>query len=198
MKLIAIEGIDHSGKATQVKLLKEFLESKGFKVTVYDFPHYESVTGGIIQQWLYKKIDGDKYFFELMQTADKQLAQNYIQELDEQGFDFLLLDRYTTSQKAYAMASGLLEWTEELQRYMRKPDYEIFIDLPAEVSMSRKGKHGDNDRYESDKEFLDTVRHAYKTIFSTSTTYVRIINGELPIGVIQEKIQQSVSRYFDL
>ncbi|MDK2600578.1 hypothetical protein QO179_24095 [Bacillus stercoris] len=54
-------------------------------------------------------------------------------------------------------------WIRALQINIREPDIEIFIDIPAEESMKRKGKHnnGENDRYESDLKMLKNVREIY-------------------------------------
>jgi dTMP kinase len=97
-------------------------------------------------------------------TADKQAQQHWFDELENLGIDYLILDRYTGSQDVYSIANGISPvWTAMLQIYMRMPDFEIFIDIPPEESMSRKGKHnnGLNDRYESDLNLLTKVRDLY-------------------------------------
>lgn len=159
MKIIAIEGLDKSGKHTQTKLLAEYLKTLGYKVVQSEFHRYDTPTGQLIMKWLKKEWDVDQKTIELIMTADKQAQQQWFNQLEEEGVDFLILDRYTTSQQVYAEANGIdPNWTNELQKYMRKPDIEIFIDIPAEESMRRKGKHGENDRYESDLKLLNKVR----------------------------------------
>lgn len=115
-------------------------------------------------KWLKKEWDVDQTTIELVMTADKQAQQKWFTELEEQGVDYLILDRYRGSQDVYSRANGIdPEWTASLQKYMRNADIEIFIDIPAEVSMARKGKHnnGENDRYESDLGLLKRVRNLY-------------------------------------
>jgi dTMP kinase len=159
MKIIAIEGLDKSGKHTQSNMLVEYLRSKGYKVEKSEFHRYDTPTGQLIRKWLYKEWDVDQTTIELIMTADKQAQQKWFNELEEQGVDFLVLDRYTKSQFVYSLSNDIEpKWTLELQKYMRKPDMEIFIDIPAEESMKRKGKHGENDRYESDLALLNEVR----------------------------------------
>lgn len=164
MKIIAIEGLDKSGKATQAKLLTEYLKTAGFKVVQSEFHRYDTPTGELVMKWLQKKWDVDQTTIELIMTADKQAQQKWFTELEEQGIDFLILDRYVGSQQVYSHTNGVSPiWTAMLQQYMRKPDIEIFIDISAEESMKRKGKHnnGENDRYESDLEMLKRVRQIY-------------------------------------
>lgn len=164
MKIIAIEGLDKSGKHTQTKLLTEYLKTLGYKVVQSEFHRYDTPTGQLIMKWLKKEWNVDQKTIELIMSADKQAQQQWFNQLEEEDVDFLILDRYTTSQQVYAEANGIdPNWTNELQKYMRKPDIEIFIDIPAEESMRRKGKHnnGENDRYESDLELLNCVRQLY-------------------------------------
>lgn len=159
MKIIAIEGLDKSGKHTQSNMLVDYLRSRGYKVEKSEFHRYDTPTGQLIQKWLYKEWDVDQTTIELIMAADKQAQQKWFKELEDQGVDFLILDRYTVSQFVYSLANDIeREWTIALQKYMRKPDLNIFIDIEAEESMRRKGKHGENDRYESDLKLLNGVR----------------------------------------
>lgn len=164
MKIISVEGLDKSGKHTQTELLKEYLQEAGYTVEKSEFHRYDTPTGELIMKWLRKEWDVDQKTIELIMTADKQAQQQWFDELDAQGIDFLILDRYTGSQQVYSYANGVGPmWTAALQQHMRKPDVEVFIDIPAEESMKRKGKHnnGVNDRYESDLQLLTRVRELY-------------------------------------
>ena len=190
MRIIAIEGLDKSGKATQSKLLTDYLKSLGLKVVQSEFHRYDTPTGELIRQWLCKEWDVDQHTIELIMTADKQAQQKWFYELKNQGVDFLILDRYMASQQVYSEANGISpEWTAELQSYMWIPDIEIFIDIPAEESMSRKGKHnnGENDRYESDLSMLQNVRALY-----SSRDNIQIDGMQTPRDV-HEDIKSSLS-----
>lgn len=166
MNIIVLEGLDKSGKATQTNLLVNHLTYLGFTVSTMDFHNYTSPTGQLIKKWLYRQWDVDKATIELIMAADKQAQQKYFAELEANGVDFLVLDRYTGSQNCYAHASNLdPQWILSLQKYLREPDFEIFIDISPQESMRRKGKHGENDRYESDLLFLTSVRSSYHRYF---------------------------------
>jgi dTMP kinase len=95
-------------------------------------------------------------------AADKQAQQEWFYDLEKNNVDFLVLDRYTMSQFVYSLANNMEKpWVLQLQRFMRKPDLNIFIDIPGEESMKRKGKWGENDRYESDLALLNEVRSLF-------------------------------------
>jgi dTMP kinase len=185
MKIIAIEGLDKSGKYSQTELLLKYLQEQGHKVVKSEFHRYDTPTGELIMKWLTGQWDVDQHTIELIMTADKQAQQKWFDELEEQGVDFLVLDRYTGSQQVYSLANGISPmWTAMLQKHMRQPDMEIFIDIPADVSMGRKGKHnnGENDRYESDLELLKRVRGLF-----TQRNNIKI-DGEQSV----EKVHQDI------
>lgn len=188
MKIIAIEGLDKSGKHTQSKMLAEYLESKGYNVVQSEFHRYDTPTGELIMKWLRKEWDVDQATIELIMAADKQAQQDWFNDLEVvQGVDFLILDRYTRSQLAYALANGVSgHWVKQLQMCMRPPNLEILIDIPAEVSMERKGKWGDNDRYESDLKLLKDVRAIYNVFIKN------VIDGEQSVEEVHRDIIKEV------
>lgn len=187
MKIITFEGLDKSGKKSQSDMLLEYLDNLGCKVTKSEFHRYDTPTGALVMKWLRNEWDVDQETIELVMAADKQAQQKWIQALEDDGYDYLILDRYTSSQLIYAYCNGVNPmWAASLQSNMRKPDIEILLDIPAEVSMSRKGKHGDNDRYESDKEMLTRVREQYLNHFKKPNKL--IIDGLNEVGKIHSEI----------
>lgn len=199
MKIIAIEGLDKSGKYTQSMMLRDRLEKDGFKAVYSAFHRYDTPTGKLIQEWLYKKYEVDQYTIELIMTADKQAQQKWFHELEfNEKVDFLILDRYIASQVSYGFASSNnkdWDWLLALQEKLRKPDLEILIDIPAEVSINRKGKYFGNDRYESDLNFLQTVRRFYKVYFNGNWP---IVDGKNTIDQIHSDIYNEVVKKFIL
>lgn len=195
MEIIALEGIDKSGKHTQAKKLFEALKNKGYRVEKTEFHRYDTPTGRLIRQWLNQEWDVDQSTIEFIMAADKQAQQRWFEKLDEQGYDYLIIDRYTLSQEVYAIANGLHpHWVNQLQRYMRQPNLEILIDIPPEESMKRKGKFGENDRYESDKALLTNVRdHYLKEARAINRAnwkqgYVKVIDGMQTVEPIHQEI----------
>jgi dTMP kinase len=192
MKIIVIEGLDKSGKFTQTKILAEMLAALGYRVVQSEFHRYDTPTGHLVMKWLTGKYNVDQATIELIMSADKQAQQNNFKALEEDGVDFLILDRYLLSQIAYSTVNGMeLDWVLAMQKYMRKPDLDIVIDIPAEVSMTRKGKHNDgvNDKYESNLLMLQKVRGKYLTLKEgISAPRKIIVDGERSILKIHDEI----------
>jgi len=192
MRILSFEGLDKSGKYSASVFLETYLKERGYSVARSEFHRYDTPTGELIMKWLKKEWEVDQKTIELIMAADKQAQQAWFKELDEAGTDFLILDRYTTSQEAYALANGLpIYWIHALQQYMRFPDIEILIDIPAEVSMARKGKHnnGENDRYESDLDLLTKVRSIYLQNSGIQ------IDGTKPLEEVHKDIVSALVEY---
>lgn len=192
MFLIALEGLDKSGKYTQSNLLAKRLSEDGCKVIQSEFHRYDQPTGKLIIDWLTGRWNTDQYTIELVMAADKQAQQNWFTELESEGCDVLILDRYLLSQIAYGKANGMdYNWILQLQKNMRKSNLEIVIDIPAEVSMNRKGKHnnGNNDKYESNLAMLKEARENF-IIFKNGITATEkyIVDGLMTIEELHEDI----------
>lgn len=201
MEIINFEGLDKSGKKTQSDMLYEYLKSKGYKVYKTEFHRYDTPTGQLIRKWLDKEYDVDQITIELIMTADKQAQQNLFKQLEKEGYDYLILDRYTWSQRVYSSAtnpfkgfnqSAYQTWIENISKYIKEPDYVIYLDVSVEESMLRKGEHGENDRYESDKELLNRVREEYLDMITgnifSENSYFRI-DGSQPTEEVWEEVR---------
>lgn len=182
MKIIALEGLDKSGKNTALKAIVEYLENLNYKVMTMSFPQYDAEIGRLIWKWLHGELDVDHQTFELLQAADKQSAQSLINDYRKQGVDYLIIDRYELSRLAYGSRENHNGWVRSLGRYVEKPDITIIFDVDPEVSMSRKGEHGDNDRYESDLKQLEFASKYYKYYYSSGVDKnCYLINANQPI-----------------
>ena len=101
MQIIAIEGLDKSGKNTLVKDLELDLKSQGYSVETMEFHNYDSPTGKIIWDWLRGNYEADQKTIELIMAADKHAQKKKIEDFRINGVDYLLIDRYILSQKVY-------------------------------------------------------------------------------------------------
>lgn len=195
MKIIAFEGIDKSGKHTQSSILFNRLCKDGFKSELSEFHRYDQPTGRLIRDWLTKQYNVSQKTIELIMAADKQAQQEWFHHLEKNGCEYLVLDRYLTSQTVYGeVAGGNAMWISDLQRFMEPPDLEILLDIPADVSYLRANKRGANDRYEENIEFLHKVRMEYLSCFYDKMRigYGLIIDGTRDTSEIAESIYEFV------
>lgn len=199
MKIIETEGLDKAGKYTQSKLLAEYLKSLGYKVVQSEFHRYDTPTGKLIRDYLYKQYEVNDKTIELIMTADKVAQQDWFEQLKQEGVDFLILDRYVGSQTSYALAKGLpIDFIQTLSSLVVQPNLSIFLDISPELSMARKGKHGENDRYESDLAYLTKVRECYKEYFNWQPHKRFILRNldNLTQTEVADKVQRLVQSFF--
>ena len=124
-KLIAIEGIDGSGKRTQVELLTHSLRAQGHSVYATGFPQYDSGFGKMVGQFLNGELGAlesvDPHFSALLYAGDRFESKPKLEEALSNG-QIVLADRYIASNLAHQTArlapekrSVFVEWIEHLE-----------------------------------------------------------------------------------
>ena len=157
--LIAIEGLDQSGKATQAQLLRDQLRQGGTRARMVSFPDY----GTSIGEELARALQGEReYGPEVMQLL--YIANRYERKADlERWLDgglVVVCDRYVASSVAYGEAQGLdVDWLTQTQRFLPASDLTILLDITPQLAVERKATG--RDRYERDLSLLGRVRDSY-------------------------------------
>ena len=176
-KLIVIEGVDSSGKATQSRLLYEKLSELGYKAGSIEFPNYASDSSAIVKMYLNgefgKSPDSvNAYAASIFFAADRfATVYNTNKDMFEYS-DVVIADRYTTSNmvhqaskiSAIEQKSTFLDWLYDLEYEklsLPKPDLTIFLDMPvpyARQLMAQRANKIDNsmqkDIHESNETYL--------------------------------------------
>ena len=133
-KFIVIEGIDGSGKRTQIELLVRALEAKGVAVAQIGFPNYEQFFGKLVGQFLNGDFgaleDVDPHFSAMLYAGDRlQAAPGIRADLD--AGKMVLADRYIASNLAHQGSRVPGEKRGEFLAWLKKLEYEIYA-LPPE------------------------------------------------------------------
>jgi dTMP kinase len=193
--LIAVEGIDGSGKNTQAHLLVDWFKTQGFAATYRDFPRYENLTGKAIGahlagKWKASEDTGlDELVFQALMTVNRFEEIPEILQLLDKGP--VVLDRYWASGYAYGAANGLpTEWLGTIHALLPAPDVCVLIDVPVGASWERRPER--RDRYETQKDMLEKVRQHYHDLFKEKIAAGRewhILNGMGTIDEVQERLR---------
>lgn len=165
--LVAIEGIDGSGKTTEAKLLRDFLKQEGYPVTLFLEP-----TKG---KW------GGFYF------SREEDAKNKLKPvLDDK--KIVIMDRFYMSSVAYQGALGLnpdlIE--KESKAIAPMPDLTIILDLPPRVALSRI-ENNRTSKLSAFEGYLGKVRKIYIKRYSGRLD-VKIIDASSPPNAILTQI----------
>ena len=179
-RLLVIEGLDGSGKATQAKLLASHLAESGCKVMEITFPDYESDSSALVKMYLSgqfgdKPDDVNAYAASSFYAVDRfaSYKTDWGEFYREGGL--VLSDRYTTSNAVHQCSKlppmhwdGFLNWLFDFE-YKKfgipAPDAVIYLAVDPEVSqrLITERYHGDEskkDVHEKDTEYLARSRCA--------------------------------------
>jgi dTMP kinase len=133
-KLIALEGIDGSGKRTQLDLLAGAFNARGVATHQVSFPRYESSFGKLVGQYLNGDFGGldtvDPHLSALLYAGDRLEAKPEIEAALSAG-KIVLADRYTGSNLAHQTARVPVEQREEFLSWLQRLEYGLY-GLPAE------------------------------------------------------------------
>jgi len=129
-KFIVLEGTDGSGKATQLKLLIDFLKTQDHKVKQIHFPqYYTSLFGKLAGRFLKGEFGGIKgvspYLASLTYAGDRFEAKERIRKWLDQG-RLVVSNRYIGSNMAHQTAKLPKDEQMKFLRFLEKMEYEIF------------------------------------------------------------------------
>lgn len=214
-KLIVLEGLDGSGKSTQLELLLSGLQQRGIDCRSYSFPDYESDASAPLRMYLSgafgdKPGDVNAYAAATFFSIDRYA--NYKQHWEEyykQGGN-VIVGRYTTSNAIHQGSKlpkecweNYLAWLYDFEYNkmgLPKPDLVVFLDMPVEVSQRLlsgryQGNEAKKDIHERDIEYLETCRRAatFAAFYSGWQTVHCAMSGQpRAIGEIADEIMQKV------
>ncbi len=189
MRFVVIEGLDGSGKSTQLKLLREYLEKEAISFKYLHFPRLEiGIYGELIAKFLRGEMGAndqvDPYLVALIFAGDRSDASVQIRQWMDDGF-LVIVDRYVYSNIAFQCAKiedheerrRLRDWILELEfgyNKLPRPDINFFLNVPFEftrqqLNHTRDGDDraylkGERDIHEENLDFQERVRQVYLSL----------------------------------
>jgi len=182
---LVVEGVDGCGKSTQARLLSEWLEEQGVGVFLTAEP-----TSGRIGKFIREVLSGsenvDAKTLALLFTADRMEHISCEIEPALLAKKTVVCERYYHSTIAYQSSQGVdRSWLVELNRFAKKPDLTIFIDVDPSKAVSRTT----TEEIFENKKFLESVRKNY-LLFNDLTT----VDGSGTLEEVFEEIKQVFSQ----
>jgi len=204
-KLITFEGIDGSGKSTQIQMLENEFEKLGVEYKTFREP------GGTELSEKIRNILLDKKNIELITTAESllfaaaraQLTAQKIQPAIIRGI-FVICDRFTDSTIAYQGYGRELD-IKKLQEINNiatdglKPDITFILDINPDVSKIRIGAEALDRMEAAGKDFFERVRQGYHRIKEQNPNRCIEINAErTPRDVFRDIREIIIEKYEDI
>ena len=207
--LVAVEGVDGSGKSTQIYLLKRWLELRGLKVFFTEWNSSvvvkKATSKGKKRQLLTPTT------FSLIHCTDfSDRYERQVLPLLKAGY-IVLCDRYVYTAFARDAVRGCSRpWLHNLYGFARKPDITFFFDTPLDIALERiltgrpQLKYHEAgmdlgysaDPYESFRYYQGRIHDEYQRM-KDDFSFVRI-DGSRPIEEQQSQVREVVSGKIDL
>jgi len=204
---ITLEGIDGTGKSTQLRLLAQHLKKRGLTVRVTREPGGTGVGERIRKILLASSTRRLSPLAELvlMYAARAQHLEEVIRPSLERG-EIVLSDRYNDASLAY-QGYGRKLGVETVRAFDRiicgdtQPDLTLLLDLPPRLSLRRararqSRRNSKQERFERQGvEFHRRVRRGYLEIARLEPQRVKLVRAGGPVAEIQAQIRKLVDNF---
>lgn len=199
----ALEGIDGSGKSTQLKLLAKRLEEAGFPCLTTCEPT-ERPIGRLLRQVLTGQVRCDSRVVATLFAADR--LDHLLNEENGlcralAGGVTVLCDRYYFSSYAYQSVDLPLDWVIQANRPcadLLRPTATIFIDVDPELALERIVQSRENTELFETRDRLIRTREQYFKVFDLHRDLEKVIfiRGGRDIDVVAQDIWERVRPFF--
>jgi dTMP kinase len=206
--LIAVEGVDGSGKQTQSDLLEKNLNKSGFDVQKIAFPNYESKSSVLVKMYLMGEFSPNPKDISAYQASTFFAADRYASWMTGEWKahylkgGIVLADRYTTANmvhqagkiKNQAERDRYLEWLYDFEFNLYGipvPDLVFFLDVPPFYQQqnvrSRKNKITGGSEQDIHEASLEHLKESYEAAIYVAKKY-----GWIKIDCIKNQKMRSI------
>ena len=205
-KFIVVEGIDGSGKTTQVDNLVEALKKQGKKVFLTKEPTDE-FTGKLIRKILAGEMKIAPVGFQYLFAADRAVHQIEIENYLKKGY-FVICDRYFWSALVYGMMDRNIDFdVRKKSNYLlvsfsilsfynqfMAPDKTFLLKISVREAMKRIVRKNMYQIYETEEK-LKKLKKGYDWLVKKFPKEFKIIDGERSVEEVTEEIVSRISNF---
>lgn len=197
---ITFEGIDGSGKSTQISKLKKHLEQQGALVKVFRDPGGPQISEEIRQILLNPEYEIDPVTeLLLFSAARSQLMAEYVKpQLDEGAV--VILDRFydsTIAYQGYGRKSVSLEEIHKINNiasHKYEPDLTIYMKVPLKAAKKRMAKQKDRMEQAGD-QFFENVIRGFEDLSKTENRFFTV-DATKPAENVHAQIWKHIKHHF--
>lgn len=205
---IAIEGIDGSGKTTQVEKISEYFRSKGKSVIQTREPRKEGIIGNIVQKVLTGELKMSSVALQYLFSTDRVLHHEEVIIPALRSGKIVVSDRCFWSAIVYGIldrTGGQYDYKEVdfmlivhcvLSMYHRfiSPDYTFYLKTSLDTAFSRIRKKNDVKEIYEDERKLKKVIEGYDWLSQKFAKEIITIDGEEEVGGVTRRTVSKISK----
>lgn len=204
-KFITFEGIDGSGKSTQLRLLAGDLRMRGFDVLTTLQPGGTPLGRRLREAFLETEETVHPMAELLLFAADRAQHVNFLIKPALEAGKIVISDRYADATVAYQGAGRgfdekIVSQVIKLATDGLKPDLTLYFDVPIEKAIIRTTSRTDEETKRNrmdgeDSEFYARVRAGYMKIAEREPKRFRVIDASGPIDEVHQKVTEVIARF---
>ncbi len=220
-QLVVLDGLDGSGKTTQLARLDGYLAGRGIHYKQISFPDYQNPSSALVRMYL----DGvfgtspeavSAYAASSFYAVDRYASYKQFWQPDYEAGALILAARYTTSNAIHQMGKlprdewdAYLRWLEDYEYRLLglpRPDLVIFLDMPPEVSQALlseryQGNEAKRDIHERDRAYLLHCRES--ALYAAKALGWQVVScaensAPLPVDTITLRLKNLLGSLQDL
>ena len=205
---IALEGIDGSGKTTQVDLLYDYFKKQGREVVKTREPRKQnSLIANFIQQILLGKTDVPPAAFQYLFTADRVMHHEELVIPSLKAGKIVISDRCMWSAVPYGILDKNISANENTKKFVlvaqsimsmyhqfTLPDYTFYLDIPLATSLKRieSEKRGEVKEVYETAAKLKKIVHGYKWLLKKFPKEFIVVNAKQPVDSLTTEIIKKI------
>lgn len=211
-KFITFEGIEGSGKSTQIKLVADYLVQKGTSLIVTQEPSGTDIgrkIGDILFKREHRHLCAETELFLFCAARAQHVREVILPALKLN--KIVLCDRFSDATYAYqgfgrGIDHDMIKLINAYSSMLLKPDMTLLFDLPVETGLKRATERNNKlnepaaaDRFEREKlDFHRRIREGYLDIAGKESERFRVIDANRDIDVIQEEVRRCIGDFIRL
>lgn len=195
---ITFEGIDGSGKSTQIELLRKKLKAEGYEVEVFREPGGTYLSEKVRDVLLNSDLHIDPVAeLLLFSSARAQLMSERVLPLLDEGY-VVILDRFydsTIAYQGYGRASAPIDHIRQVNKlasHQRKPDLTFYLKISLEEAQKRTARARKDRMEQAGDDFFREVIRGFDELAETEDRFVTL-NAMLHPEQLHEKIWDKIT-----
>jgi dTMP kinase len=201
-QFITVEGIEGTGKSTNIEYLTGLIRANGIDVETTrepgGTPMAEKIRALLLDHGQ-EPVTGDVELLLFFAARSLHLHNRILPALDEGRW--VVCDRFTDATRAYQGSGRGLdsEKIEQLASWVQgglEPDLTLLLDAPAEIGMARAATRGEGDRMDNEElAFYQRVRNGYLALAAAHPERFVIVDASQSLAEVQASIGDRLDRF---
>ena len=205
---VALEGIDGSGKTTQVAKLAKYFKSKGYSIIQTREPRKKGIVGDLVHKVLLGKIKFPTVALQYLFSTDRFLNHEDVILPSLKSGKLVLSDRSFWSAVVY----GILDRSMEDYNYkisnqilmahsilsmyhqFTAPDITFYLRIPLRTSLKRIGVKKESKEIYEEKEKIKRILDGYEWLFKKFKKEITVIDATLPFEKVTEQMIKIIEK----